>query len=313
MKMTILILLCLVLILMPVLVGCSNNSSTTPTTQETVEETAATQDTTTDVTYASVPESLSVLFIGNSFSVDTMEHFADIAKAAGVKELFLGNLYVGGCPIAKHHTFLKYNQPEYKYWQNLGFGWYNQENYISSVAITSRQWDWIAIQHGSSGGASSYCNPDDYQKLPELVSMIKELAGENTRIAFNMTWVDEPDARKEIRSYNNDQLAMLKDVCTVTRDIVATTPGVDKISPAGMAIQDARTAYDGLLTRDGYHLSKGLGRYIVGLTFFQALTGCDISGIEWAPGGVTAEERALAIRAATTANQTPYEVVSLAE
>ena len=35
--------------------------------------------------------------VGNSFSVDTMEHVAGIALSLGVECIKLGNLYVGGC------------------------------------------------------------------------------------------------------------------------------------------------------------------------------------------------------------------------
>ena len=47
-------------------------------------------------------KALKVLAIGNSFSVDAMEHLAVVAKAAGIEEIILGNLYIGGCSIDTH-------------------------------------------------------------------------------------------------------------------------------------------------------------------------------------------------------------------
>ena len=47
---------------------------------------------------------LRVLSVGNSFSVDTMTHLADVARSAGVERVRLGNLFVGGCSIARHYA-----------------------------------------------------------------------------------------------------------------------------------------------------------------------------------------------------------------
>ena len=46
--------------------------------------------------------SLKILAIGNSFSVDAMEHLYGIAKDGGVENVLLGNLYIGGCSLATH-------------------------------------------------------------------------------------------------------------------------------------------------------------------------------------------------------------------
>ena len=45
---------------------------------------------------------LKILTIGNSFSVDCMEFVYQIAKAAGVEKIKLGNLYISGCSLGKH-------------------------------------------------------------------------------------------------------------------------------------------------------------------------------------------------------------------
>ena len=62
------------------------------------------------------------------------------------------------------------------------------------------------------------------------------------------------------------------------------------------------------LTRDGYHLSLDFGRYIAGLTFFNAVTGISINDIEYMPNGVDPFMQKIAIESATDAIADPYEI-----
>ncbi|MBR5134417.1 MAG: DUF4886 domain-containing protein, partial [Clostridia bacterium] len=73
---------------------------------------------------------------------------------------------------------------------------------------------------------------------------------------------------------------------------------------------NARTADLGILTRDNYHLSLNLGRYIAALTFFKALTGADISKVTWAPTNTTTYMKQASIEAANNANATPFAVTA---
>ena len=59
---------------------------------------------------------------------------------------------------------------------------------------------------------------------------------------------------------------------------------IDGVIPSGTAIQNLRTSYVGdTVTRDGYHLSKDIGRYTAALTWFSYITGLDTSDIKWVP------------------------------
>ena len=49
-------------------------------------------------------KSVKILAIGNSFSDDAMEHLAVILKGAGVENISLGNLYIGGCSLETHYN-----------------------------------------------------------------------------------------------------------------------------------------------------------------------------------------------------------------
>lgn len=258
-----------------------------------------------------VPESLRILCIGNSFAVDTMQYVAEIALALGVQKVRLGNLYIGGCSIDMHWEHAQKDLPVYKYYTNDGTGWQETPDYRISDAILSERWDWISIQHGSKNG-STYTNPDRYAHLAELAAYARQLAGKDTKIAFNMAWVGEPDCgKREMVSFHGDQLAMYRALTGITRDVVQPTPGIDRVSPTGTAIQNARTAEIGILTRDGFHLSLDAGRYIAGITFLRALTGISVDGLTWAPEGVSDRVRQVAIAAANSAVSEPYAITSL--
>lgn len=222
---------------------------------------------------------IKILCIGNSFSEDTTSRLAEIALHSGFSKIKAANLYVGGCSINKHCIHAEQDLPVYRYSVNEGNGWSHTPKYKISDAIQSDDWDWISIQHGT-GDKSRYTELASYEKLPWLIDYTKKLAPCKTKIAFNMTWVGESDfPHEEIQYYGGDQILIYEKIARLTKDHILTLPGIDTISPAGTAVQNARTAGIGCLTRDGFHLSLDTGRYIAGMTFFKALTGADISNV----------------------------------
>lgn len=246
-------------------------------------------------------DELKILSVGNSFSVDTMEHLARIAFGFGVRRVMLGNLYVGGCSIAMHLAHAEREAAVYEYRQDNGSGWLEIPGYGISDAVKRWEWDWISIQHGSRDG-SRYSSPKSYEGLEPLVKYLRERS--NAKIAFNMNWIDEPDStRPEIVSYGGDQLEMYRKTVEAVRGINC----VDRLVPCGTAVQNARTA--GMkLTRDGFHLDLIAGRYIAGLTFFGALTGMDISSPGWVPDEMCPRETEIAVEAAVNALKRPFEI-----
>lgn len=255
---------------------------------------------------------LKVLSVGNSFAVDTMEYLPSIAKDLNVKDFYFANLYIGGCSTNRHFQNAENDAPAYDYYTNSGDGWQKTAGVRISDAIRQEEWDWISIQHGTGDGSRYTCERS-YEKLGLLVAYIREKASPKTKIAFNMAWVMEADGtHPEIRSYNGDQLQMYQELTRITERVVMPTRGLDVISPTGTAIQNARTtALFDRLSRDGFHLSYDVGRYIAALTFFKALTGMEIDGVLWKPDGVGEDERLIAIRAAVSAVKAPFSITDL--
>lgn len=254
---------------------------------------------------------IKILSIGNSFSVDTMEFIAEISKSLGINCFKFANLYIGGCSINRHYINAMNDISEYVYYTNIGNGWDRTDHYSIGKAIKEEKWDIISIQHGT-GDKSRYTSEDSYKNLKPLIQFVKSLTQADTKITFNMAWVAEPEStHHEITSYGGDQLLMYKKLTELTKNLIASMSEIYTVSPVGTAIQNARTCIDKKLTRDNFHLSYDLGRYIAGLTFFKALCDLDINTVAWKPEGVTKYEKEMAIKAANSAVENPYVITKL--
>lgn len=252
-------------------------------------------------------DSLKILFIGNSFSVDTCEYLVHVAKSLNVKKIKLLNLYIGGCSINLHYTHLINDCKAYLGFFNEGEGFKEIENIGIKESILSDTWDFIAIQHGTNDG-SRYTDINSYVNLVNLVNEIKKIANENVKIVFNMTWVGESyHSHPEIRFYKGDQLLIYNKIANLTKNYILPLKEIDYISPTGTAIQNARNKLNKELTRDGYHLSLDLGRYIASLTFFKTITNADINNINWSPSLINADKK-IAILSVNEALSNPFEI-----
>ena len=258
----------------------------------------------------SVPKTLKILFVGNSFSVDTAQHLPEVALAMGVKNLHFAVLYIGGCSTRRHYSNLIDNVKGYDYYESVGRnGEWSCTNGVSNVdAIKSDDWDIIALQHGTIDGSKN-TELEYYDKLAPLVAEIRAIAPSNAKIVFNRHWVGESwHTHPEIVSFNGDTAKMYEIVSDITKNHIVNTEFLDFATPVGTAIQNARTARIETLNRDGYHLSLGTGRYIAALCFFASVTGADISSIEWKPEDTNDYEKAVAIESTVNALTTPYSV-----
>ena len=45
---------------------------------------------------------IKLLAIGNSFSVDALQYFYQIASSLGIERIEIGNLYIGSCSLERH-------------------------------------------------------------------------------------------------------------------------------------------------------------------------------------------------------------------
>lgn len=256
-------------------------------------------------------KTLKILTIGNSFSVDSMKYVAFIAKNLGFEQVKLGNLYVGGCSIKQHYCFATENSPVYTYFQNDGDGWSETEQFSSIDALKSEDWDYVTIQPGTGDG-SRHTDEASYELLIPLLKIVKSYVSPTTKLAFNLTWVGEKNCTQhEIASYNGDQLLLFAKIVDMVKKVVYPLKEIDFVIPTGVAVQNARTALDEVITRDTFHLSYDKGRYLAGLTFFTKVTGISIDNVSWMPDGVDEDFKNLAIQAVNNAIKNPFEVTPI--
>ena len=250
---------------------------------------------------------LKILCIGNSFSVDSMQYVYQVAEAAGVENIVLGNLYIGGCSLATHLSNATNDKGAYTYYTNTSGTWSSSSGYKISTAVQSDDWDFISLQQVSGQSGIS----DSYSDLEALINIVEPL-NPSARLVWHMTWAYQANSgHSDFSKYDKDQMTMYNAIVNAVQTNVVTNEKIEIIIPAGTAIQNVRTSYVGdTLTRDGYHLSNDYGRYIGSLTFVKALTGLSIDNMTYAPDGVSENKILVAVEAVNNAVLKPFEVTA---
>ena len=126
-------------------------------------------------------DALKILIMGNSFSDDSMEYVANIAKDIGIKNIKLGNLFIGGCSLSKHYNNAIKDLKAYEYRRNSGVLLSNKKGDSISEAIEGENRDYISVQQnrGDSGIADSYS-----LYLENLIDFVINTANEDAKLVL---------------------------------------------------------------------------------------------------------------------------------
>ena len=223
---------------------------------------------------------LRVLAIGNSFSQDAVEqNLYELALAAG-DTLIIGNAYIAGCQIDLHYENILSDKAAYSY-RKVVDGVKTTKNKVSIKSIiTDEPWDVISLQQSSqySGKKSTFGN---LASLKEEV--VRLMPNKNAEIIWHMTWAYSTDSgHSGYKYYGNSQSAMNDSIYSA---VCSELPkfDIDRVVPAGPAIQYARAQFGDILNSDGYHLSHDLGRYVAACTWCEFLTGRSVVGNPYYP------------------------------
>ena len=227
--------------------------------------------------------SIKVLAIGNSFSEDAMQHLYQLAADAGATEIILGNLYIGGCSLATHWGNAQDNRPAYEYKKNTDGTWTSRGGSTMEYGIKDEDWDLITIQQVSGLSGMEYTYNSDVEDLASYIRRTR--INRRGRLGWHMTWAyQNGSSHGDFPKYDRDQMTMYNAIVSAVQKNIVPSDSFDLVIPSGTAIQNMRTSYIGdTLTRDGYHLSYNLGRYIAGLTWLKAVTGWSIDDIAYVP------------------------------
>ena len=253
-------------------------------------------------------DTLRVLAIGNSFSQDSVnQYLSELARNDG-KVAIIGNLYIGGCTLERHFGNVLDGKKDYVYYK-IGPDGKLVANKGADIykGVFDEKWDVVTLQQASgySGLIKSY---EPY--LGELVRYIqKNVPG--ARIMWHQTWAYAKDAvHGHFMHYDCDQARMYAGI------MKCSSYAVEKyglgIIPSGTAVQNARfSPVRENLTRDGFHLSFLVGRYIAACTWYESLFGTSVVGNGFVPEGVRDYQKEIAQNAAHNAVLNPFSVTKM--
>ena len=228
------------------------------------------------------PDTLRILAVGNSFSDDGTEYVPALLEAAGIHNVIIARLYIGGCSLERHCKEYADNTPNYVYYKSTKNEWVTvSKNATILDGLKDEPWDIITIQEVSNN-SGTYANYHEW--APKLISIIrKEALNPKASIVWHMTWAYASNSTHgAFPIYDKDQNKMYESIvnCVGKASMEFNVPVV---IPCGVAIQIARatklnnedrvppTSKVYQLTRDGFHLSRQHGRYIAACTWFEAL------------------------------------------
>lgn len=258
-------------------------------------------------TPAGAGKNFSALFIGNSYSDDTISLAYNAALSAGFENIEIADLYVGGCSVDQHIGYAQSDAAVYEFRCFDGKGnLRTTEGSTMEYGVKYRNWDYIVLQQASrySGVTESYAN------IGTLIDYVKNI-NTDVKFAFNMTWAYALNSENPGYSYYGGQQKIMYDAIV---DAVQTAIVPDKrftvIIPAGTAIQNVRSSFIGdTLTRDDSdHLTYDLGRYTAALAFVCSIGRLSPDDISFAPIGMGNRAEAAIKEAVSNALVTPFAI-----
>jgi len=254
-------------------------------------------------------DAINILFIGNSFTDDSVKHLPGMLAAAGIKNVNMVHMYYGGRLMSAYNSTWATAKDYSAYTCNAGAtGWTTVTGKSLKDICESRQWDVVTIQEHTGNAAAWVWNDTAKSNVTGVINHIKESQGDAKiyyimsqayynmdRIGFGsrsaITWPvafyntdssvsltaaqhTEKFAAKNKATAKAEQLAMYPVITAFAQEVMAECD-VDGIIPTGTMLQNLRTtsctttALD--LTRDGYHMDLGLARYGASCTVFETV------------------------------------------
>ncbi|MBQ6086672.1 MAG: DUF4886 domain-containing protein [Bacteroidales bacterium] len=228
------------------------------------------------------PDTLRILAVGNSFSDDGTEYLPGLLEAAGIHNVIVARLYIGGCTLERHCREYADGTANYIYYKSTGNVWRTVSRNARLIdGLKDEPWDIITIQQASNLSGIY----DSYEKwIPELVGIIrKEAPNPSAAIVWHMTWAYASNSdHGAFPNYGCDQRKMYEAIRSCV-DRAEKQFNLPVVIPSGEAVQIARgtrlnndgrvpaTSRVYQLTRDGFHLTRQHGRYLAACTWFEAL------------------------------------------
>lgn len=297
-----------------------------------------------------VTDTYNILFIGNSFTQDAIEnHFLSFINTTGLKDkINIHWMHLGGRTMAQHSAAYimgsadyYYNIPNYSTlkWTNKG---------LTPLPQTAKSCEWNLVTIQEHTGNKDAWEWDKYHK-DNIESLIKNITNDQKgapAFMYVMAVAYGDPAFPDIQSYSSkqtvlqnnfgsNQLLMYNTIVNRAKKVIAET-SVDGVIATGTMLQNLRTTSVNNktsallpradLTRDSYHMDKGISRYGAACTFFESIftpvfnikvpmsytdpdQSVSIAVDHRTP--VTTENAAIALKAARNAIERPFEITDM--
>lgn len=211
---------------------------------------------------------MKILAIGNSFSQNATELLQLMSD-----DLFVRNLYIGGCNLKTHADNVSEDKKAYDYQEN-GTACTAEKVSIKD-ALLFEKWDYVTVQQssGDSGILEYY-----YPYLTDLIAYVRKYS--DAEIVFHQTWAYETGStHPQFALYDCNRTKMYESIVKVS-EYVAERENI-KMIRSGEAVEKARSypifdrekgGFD--ITADGFHLTS-YGKFLVAgvwLKFFTRKT-----------------------------------------
>lgn len=282
-----------------------------------------------------VEPALRILFIGNSFTKDAVEHLPGMVHAAGIGALKMTHLYYGGRTIPEYadgYATVK-DYTCYKYLPGTSV-WLSYSGYSIEEVVKSEPWDIVCLQEHTGNKAAWSWNATEKGAIESLIGAVKSDNAKTPRFVYIMSQaysdMDKIGSGSQPYKTFTTQSEMFDVIVSQARKILDETE-IEQIIPTGTVLQNLRTSslnnsMD--LTRDGYHMDYGLSRYAAACAVFESIISASFDNVkldsntfrytisDTASGSystpVTDENAPVALRAARYALATPFAVTNMA-
>lgn len=282
-----------------------------------------------------VEPTLRILFIGNSFTKDAVEHLPKMVSAADIPTLKMVHLYYGGRTIPEYADgyATKSDYTCYKY--NPGTSlWLSYTGYNIQQIVKSDTWDIVCLQEHTGNSCGWIWNDTEKNAIQGLIADIRaDQNGHTPKFVYIMSqaYFNMDKIGTAQRPYKNftTQDEMFDVIVAQARKVLDQTE-VEQIIPTGTVLQNLRTSSlnnDMDLTRDGYHMDYGLSRYAAACAVFESIISPSFGGkkldgnsfrynVSSTTDGtyttpVTDDNQPVALQAARYALATPFAVTDM--
>lgn len=225
---------------------------------------------------------LNILLFGHSFGVDCTEHLPALAVEAGITNLRVARFMKGNCSIEQRYNF--FIEDYDKGYTECGPGntTFKALKRTFREAVDERAWDVIVFQNSLENQGFYDKSQPWLNKMVKYIQKVQKNKFKNSpKFCWNMFWPlsvimensEKEPHRTRMGLYENSSQVMFDHYVKAAKEIAKKT-AVKNIIPSGTAIMNLRasdlnTPEVKEFTRDGYHLSKGAGRYAAACVWFE--------------------------------------------